>query len=125
MEDGTLNVINKAKDAFELALKLAFLSSHKEKKAIAYKIEDNSLFLYDYMAEKNDNHVKLAYPHTLDDAINFCWGWYNNNEPKYAQPDTDGSVVKGFRITTENTGWQNKDYNTFVCVVPVWLIYGK
>lgn len=40
-------------------------------------------------------------------------------------PDIDGSVKKGFRMYNEAWGHVAEEWEAFVAVEPVWLMYGK
>ena len=119
------------KEAFEMAMRLAFLGVGKFNKdnpkedlyyCVGYKIENNELFLSDY----SDKCTLFPYKYNIRQTIDFAWGWFENNKnPNTHEPDTDGSTAVGWELTTERCGVGSKDWGMFVSIKPVWFVYGK
>lgn len=116
----------RGKHVFDIAMQVAFTSEYEKQTttACAYKVVDNKMFLLDGVKE-NDKSIQLfPYKMNLQQCISFVWGWLENTEPIASEPDSDGSVNQGFNITTDGCGWKG-EHMAFICIEPVWIIYGK
>lgn len=107
-----LKVLAETKEQFELAMKLAFEAFNK---ASHWSVLNNKLYLY-WHESKDTN--KLPYDLNVNQAIEFVWGWLENQEPTGNEPNFDGSVHEGFKI-------ENTNGYSFVSIEKVWTIYGK
>lgn len=90
-------------------------------KVVAYAIDPGTtkLTLLWHKEETEDAAVLMPFElATSDDVADFIWKWLQRSAAYPRQPNTDGSVKKGFRIT-----------HAFSYVVlhvePVWIVYGK
>lgn len=55
----------------------------------------------------------------------FIWQWLEENPPIYKEPNTDGSVGKGFSLFSTNMSiWDSNEYPKLK-IEPIWMIYGK
>lgn len=132
MLNNEINIEYRGKHVFDLAMKLAFTSEYirdKPQTVCGYRIFNNSIFLHGYISDsdKNEGYVPFPYEMGLDECISFVWGWLQKTKPTYNEPDTDGSVDQGFKITTDGTHWRGGDcfHGTFIAITPIWIVYGK
>ena len=86
-----------------------------------YYIENNILYLCSYF----DKQIKFPYKYNLKQAIEFVWGWLENQKPDYNEPDTDGSTEQAWLIDTTNCDWHDGKDGTQVSFKKIWFIYGK
>lgn len=64
--------------------------------------------------------TEFPYPQKADQLIPFIKGWLDQVEyPR--EPDIDGSVSKGWQITTSREGWSPFTF----AVQPVWAMHHK
>lgn len=123
----TFEFIFRTKEDFIACMDVALRSKHilnqKYYTCDGYEIQDNILILSD--RSNNTKVTKLPYAFNKDQIIEFAWGWLQSKEPKGAAPNTDGSVAKGFKITTEDTGIGTDDWSSFLAIKPIWLVYPK
>jgi len=126
-----VTVANTTKEAFEMAMRLVFLDvysydnkspNNKKCTCNGYVIKDNELFL-SYYSKKC---TLFPYEYNIQQTIDFAWGWWENNKkPTAHEPDTDGSTKVAWKLTTQKCGVGSDDWGMFVCVKPIWFIYGK
>src|ERR1700741_2864016 len=112
MFDIEVDITHRSKKAFIVAMEVVYTSEYENDKEIickGYKIENGSLILCSY----SEICIPFAYPFNKQQAIEFAWGWLESVEPNIPTPDTDGSVEKGFIVTTKGTGVGSKDWGTF------------
>lgn len=99
------------------------LTANIFKKVEAYKVEKNTMILY--WNAKGKDIQKLPYPMTPEQAAQFVWGWLENANPDGHEPDTDGSVGKGWELKSRSwTLWEDETYS-YITIKPVWFVYGK
>lgn len=72
----------------------------------------------------------FPYDMTLEQAAEFAWGWLQNTQPNCKEPDTDGSVAKGWSLVSSDLCYKPKDsycYEDycFIKITPIWIVYGK
>lgn len=120
-----------SKHVFDLAIMLALTSEYEPEKKetiIGYAIHNNMLFLYTHEpSDKLTGYSSFPYKLNVGLITAFAWGWLEQSKPTQGQPDTDGSVEKGFTITTEGCDWRggSKFYGSIISIYPSWIIYGK
>lgn len=128
------------REPFDIAIQMAFSSEYDLKNPITingYKIVDNIMYLSTH--SKNEDIIKFPYPFNMKQVSDFIYGWLDATEPKEEEPDTDGSIKKGwtvgnhyvpeFNTTSYYENPINKefidDWGLLFCVKPVWIEYGK
>jgi hypothetical protein len=141
-DNGQIVVVMEGREAFELAMRLAFLPHKYPKRSAAthYKIEKKPAFggtnnlptmlfetqhprLIFYWIE-DKTALELPFPMDVDDAINFAWGWLQKQD--YGEePDHDGSDGKGFAVYNEAWGHVGNSHAAICAVSPQWSWYGK
>ena len=122
MDNRAIDVTSEGKNDLSLALQLVWRNCAGAA-AVWYKIKDNTMFLY-WADPKDKDAVQLAYPHNLEQAVNFIHGWLNAiGYPP--QPDHDGDNGKGWRVFNEAWGHVCNSPYGFVGIQPVWAMYGK
>lgn len=132
--ENQVTVKNTTKEAFTKAFELIEIDNQyysldkTEKKeqrfrCSGYKVEEGRLILT--YRRKDKNFTDFPYDLNLTQAVEFAWGWLENNrlDPMTA-PDTDGSTAQAFEVTTEKMGWSGR-YGEMLSVQPIWFIYGK
>lgn len=132
-----INIIHRGKDAFALCMAVVFngeygqeLTDDRKKMVRGYYLDKskNVITLAEHKGASEDSiadMIFLPYAMTEKQAVDFFWGWLESVDPVAEEPDTDGSVEKGFRITTDGTSFMHKNWATFISISPVWLVYGK
>ncbi len=99
-------------------------------KAIAYKVEDNNLVLYDFPETKH-NAVILPYPMNAEQAAAFVWGWLQTVSPTTPEPCGDGDTQVGWEIKGDSghaydrNGGLSSEFHSFAVIRPVWFYFGK
>lgn len=94
-----------------------------------YKIHTNehgkqTMYLYWCKDEGAKDANWFPYKMNAEEIADFVWGWLKRAE--YGEePDTDGSVGKGFHFKSKM--WCLVENETYVCaiVTPMWFVYGK
>jgi hypothetical protein len=57
---------------------------------------------------------------TVDEVVAFCQQWLEKKGTwPTAEPDTDGSLHEGFRISNGRT------FAAAFDITPIWIVYGK
>ena len=101
------------KTALLAACQIAF--TEHSSGAESYEVRDGALHLFWADAEGAKLPFKLKTPEAL---YEFVSGWLAEAEPTDEQPDTDGTVKKGFRA--------EHDYGYLLLrIKPTWIVYGK
>jgi len=92
-------------------------------KAVAYKVEDNTMVLYWH--EHGTNIQRLPYPMNPRQLADFVWGWLEYTKPTMKEPLTDGSTEVGWRLTSSiRKAWNDQEYS-YATITPIWFVYGK
>lgn len=118
MDNRQLDFTGEGFEDFKLAMRLAI----HDNKTIGYRVFENKFILY---WAKSDKMQQLPYPMTIDETINFAWGWFMKNEPSMKEPDHDGDNEKGFRVFNESWGHVLGEWQAYIAIEPIWAMYGK
>jgi hypothetical protein len=107
-------------NAFEDAMKLAFLKFGKAK---AWSVEDGALLFHWMITEQSEKEGAHPLPFNMDYAAasNFALQWWRQNKPTEGFPDIDGGFAEGFEIKSVYNPWRYQ----FVSIRPIWALYGK
>ena len=105
MDNSKLHVRSEGRSHLKLAFLIAFESRLK---AEHYALVDDSLVLF-WSKPPDDltGDHKLPFAMTAEQAVEFAWGWLEQQEldKEHGFNGFDGSVKKGFEVTTGGK-WQ-------------------
>lgn len=124
MDNRIISIASEGKGDFDLAMQLAMTKpkSSKLRTTIGYRVYENKLVLY---WAPSDSMVKLPYAMTINETINFAWGWLEKTSPTRKEPGHDGSNGKGFCVFNEACGRVFGEWEAFIAIEPIWAIYSK
>lgn len=124
----TIKVTGTSKECFKSIMSLIGKYGYYHK-VEGYKVEDNNLLFYWYKDTK-ECACQFPYDLTLEQAAEFAWGWIQNTQPGCEEPNTDGSVEKGWSLVSSDLCYTPKGSHChenycFVKITPTWIVYGK
>lgn len=126
MDNKHIEVASEGKTDFEMAVKIA-CSNYK--KIVGWTIYEKdgpkNLVLHWAIPDKNTTINKLPFEMSIEQAIEFAWGWLQKEPISYSEPDHDGINGKGFEVFNEAWGKVNGDWSACVAIRPIWAMYGK
>lgn len=112
------------RDAFDLAMKVAFNSKYGREKASHYS-EVHGALIFHWLDEKNA--IKLPIPLGWKEAADLGWNWLDSQpDEKYLDYlDHDGSNGHGFVVSNDEWNRVKDTSYGFVRIQPCWAWYGK
>jgi hypothetical protein len=127
MDNKSIELKLEGKANFIHAMEIA-CSSHR--KTVGWSIWEEGekkirCLVLHWTASSAKNINLLPYEMSVDQVIEFAWGWLEKEPVGHNQPDHDGDNGKGFHMFTHSWGMVNSDYTAFVAIKPIWAMYGK
>lgn len=128
MDNRVINVMSEGREAFNLAIKLAF-DNAPGGKATHYVVNDKLGFVLLWHEDKGVGSVQLPVALNASTAADLIWAWLQE-QPTSAYKhylDHDGSDGHGWRVYN-GPSWSHVDgcsHYAFVAVYPMWAWYGK
>lgn len=119
MDNFHIDVTSEGREAFSLAMQLAFDGDPiRSRKAVAFKSSKDRLVLYWTHDERDTSGlapdgssapVKLPFAMSAAQAAEFVWGWLGGAADYGAEPDHDGSNSEGWRVFCGDWGHVDGD----------------
>lgn len=134
-------VVMEGREAFEMAMRLAF-HPHKNCKdgaashyLVQTKYELDPLptplfetqhprLIFFWHDPQKEGAQKLPFKMSVEDAIPFAWSWLQKQDYQ-REPDHDGDNGKGFAVYNEAWGHVGNSYYGICAISPQWAWYGK
>lgn len=123
MDNRKFLIQTKGKEALHHALMLAFDGAPGDK-ATHYKVHDGDLLL---LWSEDKDAIKLPFTLNRENVVEFVWNWLQNAEKKEKYPESDyvWNLKGGFKLTTNEWGFDEESRYAFVRVSAVWVWCGK
>lgn len=132
MDNRIFSIQNEGREAFDLAMKIAFTSAPGNKATHFFDHPTHGfLLLWNddsfYINNKKVKANKLPYAFDCKAAADLVWGWLQSKSDEDYKDflDHDGSNGKGYKVYSEDWGHVAGSHYAFVGIIPIWAWYGK
>lgn len=119
----SVTVISDKEDHISKAIRLCFAHDVFSHRQVTHYIQNTPRKIV-LLWHEDDRAKPLPFHMGAREATAFVKGWLRKAEGNIdayeSEPDCDGSIVRGWKITTENMGWYGA-----LSVETEWVVYGK